>query len=1091
MKVPEIFQSGIQYPQMSISTYFFIGLVSLLGNFAHAQQRQDLKLIRANADSLLSVGQWQEADQVYLNLANQLNASQNWETYFDVQQDRAILYIQHKKYKIAEELLANVLAEAANIFNTKSLVYTRLLNTQAGLHFRQKQFETAQSVYLKYLHTLTSYHPDEATDIAKAFKNLALTYQQLGEYTQADSLLQQMMRIHEQLADTASICKDYLLRVKNLYYQQAYQAVENLSREGLKICSNKKEQIGLMRLGGNALKHQGLLNKALEQKKQTLALQLELEPDYLDAARAYFDLAEIYQYKREWEHAYDNYQKSLTLYANWEAKKEIAVIYRNLGRLFDEQKDFVKAEEYYYQAFVIRNELSTTSVAELASLLRAIASSLLAQNKIENALSYATKAHEFLEVVYAQKEESLELAASNYLLARIYLEQEKIETAKSLARKALKTFQQLRGIKHVDVSACYQLLAKSTPDSVLFFINQAYNSLVLDSLSVGENQNFEGVLDPVMLIDVLDQRAQLYRQRYQKDKNQDWLTAALGNYQIALELIFYTRQILETQTAKEWLARHVYDIFDRALEICWQLFNVTQDQAFAQQAFAFSEQSRSVLLLDALKDASAKLTAGISPDLLIQEQQLKNQIAYYKREIAGHAYKASQVSLQGLQTNLLKVKEQLTQLIHNFEQTYPKYYELKYNRYSVSIDHIQRALNNDRTLLEYHWSGRDLYVFVIQQSNFIFQKFPLDERFGFSLKHLRESIMTNPASLNPETAYQSFTQSARDLYISLIEPIEEFIKKTSFVTIIPSEELGYIPFEILLSQRPVSKPDVDFRSLSYLIKDYAISYAYSASTLFPAYMTKHTPSEKVYLGLAPAFDTEDEATFFAPLTYNRQEIHAASQYLKGKLFEGSLANERIFKQTAMDYKVLHLATHGVVDDEHPMYSYISLSREADSIEDGNLYVYELYNMQLTADLAVLSACNTGAGKLLYGEGIISLSRGFTYAGCPAIIMSLWTVNDGATSWLMEQFFAQIANGLSKDVAIQHAKLAYLNTVQNAQFGHPYYWAPFVAIGDPTPLNLPMEKSWALGILLSVCLSLIAFVLLRYIRMRKVQLGVSV
>ncbi|MBX7152751.1 CHAT domain-containing protein [bacterium] len=197
-----------------------------------------------------------------------------------------------------------------------------------------------------------------------------------------------------------------------------------------------------------------------------------------------------------------------------------------------------------------------------------------------------------------------------------------------------------------------------------------------------------------------------------------------------------------------------------------------------------------------------------------------------------------------------------------------------------------------------------------------------------------------------------------------------------------------------------------------------------------------------------------------PLPWSEKELDAISEVIAGKFYKFSEATEERFKSEAPKHRIIHLATHTIIDDKEPLYSKLVFAKSPNDKEDGLLHTYELYNMQLNADLAVLSACNTGSGKLVRGEGVMSLARGFFYAGCPSIVMSLWAIDDRSTSVLMHNFYERLSEGLSKDEALREAKLAMINS-GDPVMSNPYYWAGFVAIGDTHPIQIekPSQMYW--------------------------------
>jgi CHAT domain-containing protein len=197
------------------------------------------------------------------------------------------------------------------------------------------------------------------------------------------------------------------------------------------------------------------------------------------------------------------------------------------------------------------------------------------------------------------------------------------------------------------------------------------------------------------------------------------------------------------------------------------------------------------------------------------------------------------------------------------------------------------------------------------------------------------------------------------------------------------------------------------------------------------------------------------------------------------------ATEANFKKYASDYGILHFAMHAIINDEDPLASKLIFTLNGDSLEDGFLNTYEIYNLNLNADLAVLSACKTGVGKLSKGEGIMSLARGFLYAGVPGIVMTLWEVEDISSAIIMTDFYRNLKDGMAKDNALRESKLKYLNSADQLQ-SHPYFWAAFVQIGDNSPVYTKMyvgSRIYAIGIA-AILFALGALILYRIIRRKK-------
>ena len=196
---------------------------------------------------------------------------------------------------------------------------------------------------------------------------------------------------------------------------------------------------------------------------------------------------------------------------------------------------------------------------------------------------------------------------------------------------------------------------------------------------------------------------------------------------------------------------------------------------------------------------------------------------------------------------------------------------------------------------------------------------------------------------------------------------------------------------------------------------------------------------------------------YRPLPFSAKELDAIEASFPGEFVKGSEATEERFRSEAGKFDILHLATHAVTDESNPLRSKLVFSKSIGP-EDGFLYAYEIYNLRLNARMTVLSACNTGTGRIVRGEGVMSLARSFAYAGCPSLVMSLWSIDDKATEIIIGKFYEGLARGLPKDEALREAKLFLMNSSE-PRYRNPYYWAGLVHVGDPSPLGpIPVKTS---------------------------------
>ncbi|RYG41078.1 MAG: CHAT domain-containing protein, partial [Chitinophagaceae bacterium] len=308
---------------------------------------------------------------------------------------------------------------------------------------------------------------------------------------------------------------------------------------------------------------------------------------------------------------------------------------------------------------------------------------------------------------------------------------------------------------------------------------------------------------------------------------------------------------------------------------------------------------------------------------------------------------------------------------------------------------------------------------------------------------------------------EKFAGPAYRLYKALIKPIELYFNSPRLL-IVPDANLYYLNFEALLD-KPGSK---EFSQMSYLIRRYNISYLLSAASAIQFKDVQQVARTDRALLFAPVF-TDDmknrylkgqtqqlgNESIYAYLYRQPFALQAAlkiGEYIPGDLFKEQKADEQAFKKAAPNYRVLHLGTHAEVNDLSPLQSRLffaqAMPADTSDNDDGYLYAYEIYAMQLKADLAVLTACETGGGAFHQGEGVISLAHSFMYAGCSSVIMSLWKIDDKTSAEIITDFYRLLSEGKSKSEALRQAKLQYLNK-SSAAMAHPYYWAGLALIGD--------------------------------------------
>lgn len=343
----------------------------------------------------------------------------------------------------------------------------------------------------------------------------------------------------------------------------------------------------------------------------------------------------------------------------------------------------------------------------------------------------------------------------------------------------------------------------------------------------------------------------------------------------------------------------------------------------------------------------------------------------------------------------------------------------------------------------------------------------------------RKMITVHPKG---HRAFQQHYHQARRLYKMLFRPMSQYLVRGHRLIIVPDGILYYLPFETLVKTVARSSDQaaaMDLR-VRYLVEDHSITYAPSAAVLGdllakrkesvrklggrkrellaygdPVFSLKQrtararTGPEESKLGEIVRGVYEGRGIKFPPLPSTRAEVEGITRLYpptKSKAYLGSKATEASVKTEKLSqYKRLHFATHAIIDEAVPVRSGVVLSLVDTGDEDGILQMREIFNLELEAELVVLSACQTALGKMVRGEGIVGLTRAFMYAGAPSLAVSLWPVNDFSTAEFMKMFYQKMKAGQGNGDALRAAKLEMIHS-ESPAYRHPYFWAAFVLVG---------------------------------------------
>lgn len=495
----------------------------------------------------------------------------------------------------------------------------------------------------------------------------------------------------------------------------------------------------------------------------------------------------------------------------------------------------------------------------------------------------------------------------------------------------------------------------------------------------------------------------------------------------------------------------------------YQLYKLTGEQTYLQDALDFAEQSRTGSIRLALQHYEANKFANVPDSIIAQEEALRVEVASIEKLLLTTATMPATV-VDNLSAALDETRRKYAQQLQIISESYPEYYRLKWNSQTVSLEGMkQLAKKSESTIVEYIQTESQLFSIVCNADNCMLQQHDISRS---RLEYLITSYRTAMARADV-TAY---ADAASQLYEAVLKPISAHLAKRS-VLIIPDEALSYVSFESLLTH-PVANAS-GFRTLPYAIALHQWQYAYSATVLEHQYSLNNGMVQSNtgnIVAMAPGFDKGVKTSanhgsndsLYQQLLRQPWAIQLATNLRKSgsaKAITGLGATEQNYQQEVVGASAMYIGTHAFPDDNDPMESVLIFSpgqEQSPQDADGLLHAYEIYRTPVQMRLLVLGGCETGIGKIKSGEGLMSLASGYTYAGCPSIVMSLWSIDDKQSASIIHSFFQNTGRQMPIGLALATAKKEFLKSTVDDDLFNPIYWAGLVNVGLDTPL--PMTVS---------------------------------
>jgi CHAT domain-containing protein len=531
---------------------------------------------------------------------------------------------------------------------------------------------------------------------------------------------------------------------------------------------------------------------------------------------------------------------------------------------------------------------------------------------------------------------------------------------------------------------------------------------------------------------------------------------------------------------------------------------------YASEAFRINEQSRARSLLDLLSETNAVITEGVPAELLKRKQENLDRQQDIADVLTGINVSTEELKKKPkeLDDELEKLQTEYEEIENQIRAASPRYATLTANK-PLTLAEVQQSVLDDQTVLvEYALQADDSYLYAVSKGEVSLFKLPARatvERLATDLRaqlipsRLQRRIVgidvvdanrgLGVASSVPEDS-AAFVAASNALYQAVLQPAAGMIGEKRLM-VVADGALNYVPFEVLLKSGDAG----DFASLGYLVKSNEIVYAPSASVVGAIKQQRAKTDNRAVLVIAdPVFNSNDarakkgpaaattdaelrglgiqsavadvagetpapaanaamEGLPLARLNGTRVEADQISKLAKASGGQADVwldleANEdNLGTRDISKYRIIHVATHGLLNAERPQFTGVVLSLVGNKTGDGFVRTDEVFNLRLGSPLVMLSACETGLGKEKRGEGVLGLTRAFMYAGAPTVGVSLWSVADKSTADLMTDFYQRLLSTTTPTTTSGALRGAQLAMISGKKYSAPFYWAPFVLVGD--------------------------------------------
>lgn len=894
------------------------------------------------------------------------------------------------------------------------------INREALQLNREGKFDEAGELLEDLLEVLEK-QDSELAYKAITWQTLAKVVMNQGDYDRSFDLARKSLRFGMSKPDSANMADNLNTIGINHYFRSDYDSTTYYYERSLEIkrkISRDPYSLAVSEYNlGIVYEDLGMPEKALEYYYAAEVNLLNSEAEKTFLSDVYVGITHIHFYSGDTERAEFYAEKSLQegLDSYGPDNPNITFIYTSYANILEYKERYQESIELLKKSLSIRKRSYGENHRWTCETYYDLANVYRLDGQMNKAEELYLKA---IEIGKRIGNKQYQAYAKTYL-AGLYIEEGKnLEQAEKLLRSSLDEQREIFGDKNEVVAEIYSRMANLAR---IRKEKQAFMESIEKSLSSSNysKDSIQQVIAPYHALETILLLSNWYEDRFEENGEYVNLEKAFDLLDQQIQLIYHIQRNFSTDRSKINLANEYRKVFESGMKLCWKLHEKNHDLRFLEKAFDLSEINRSSTLLSGLRDIQNRMISEMDETELQFEKGLRTKLEKVKMDLyyEKSAENPDKEFLNELMARRIQLTVSLDSLYDVMTLHYPRYNRLKTIDTDIDLADIQEKLTENSQLLAFFLGQEDLYSFRVSKDTVAFYRSDKAQEVSERTIEFKELL----------TQRGDIVEVSKELYKLLVEGRIDADREECIL--VPDNILNYIPFEILTDSLE-----------NHLIDKYAISYSAGARIFLELHndFFKYD-SEKDWVGFAPSYD--DDLRLFS----NQEEVRSIADEIEGDRFLGESATRESYLNNNRSYKVLHLSTHAEIDNNNPLYNKLIFA-------DGDLTSSDIYLSDTRAKMAVLSACNTGFGKLEKGEGVMSMARAFHFSGVPSVVMSLWKAPDRSTKQIMLLFYKYLNEGNSKSVALQKAKLDYLASTDDLALRHPYYWAGFVINGNTEALD---------------------------------------